>query len=589
MTGQGSTRERIGDYEILAKLSSGGMGDVLLVRRSGVHKFEKLAAVKIIRGSLPQLRRLRTMFLDEARLMARISHPNIAQVYDFGEDHGRLFLVMEYVPGIPFKELIERRPPPVIAARAMAEVCLGLHAAHQLTDLAGQPLGVVHRDVSPQNLMLTFDGCIKILDFGIALMRDRETQATQCGEIKGKPAYMAPEQVKNRQVDRRTDVFAAAIVLHELLTGSKLFTGESIYAIAREVERARIRSPSSLAGPMPPGLDDVVMRGLQRNPARRYQSALEMAQALNGVVATIRGETLEQYAPRELSQARVAHLEWLQQVLSGEDPGALEAGCAGRPEGVATAQVAISGRTGEGLAGTIPTQETGNPAGAARSIRRHTRRGSRSSRWLAAALVAAALATGGAAALWWPPGDVAGSDADAVVRDEAGTVPSGEPSGEDVTGRMPASGATGDTGRPDRPPTGAGEKTVPPRRHRRLRRRRARPHRRRRPTRREVHKLRPAADAGQTPAVQPEPVHVAPAEEPAVIAKEAFAWITIAADPYANVRIDGREAGITPIFRRKLAAGAHRITLISPDTGKVRYEHEVNLGENEHKQVILGR
>ena len=141
MTDGQTGKLQIADYQVLTRISSGGMGDVLLVRRSGVHGFEKLAAIKIVRSNMPNFAEMRTMFLDEARLMARLNHPVIAQVYDFGEESDRLYLVMEYVPGISFDTLIDRKPAPVIAARAMADVCLGLHAAHRLTDLSGRPLG----------------------------------------------------------------------------------------------------------------------------------------------------------------------------------------------------------------------------------------------------------------------------------------------------------------------------------------------------------------------------------------------------------------------------------------------------------------
>src|SRR5262249_8868447 len=154
----------------------------------------------------------------------------------------------------------ELRPPPAVAARAIAEACRGLHAAHELRDLSGTPLGLVHRDVSPDNLMLGYDGHVKVIDFGIALIKNRQAPVTEFGTVKGKPPYMSPEQVKNDAMDRRSDVFSLAVVLWEMLTNRSLFEGDSIYAIARAVEHQQIQPPSAVLGrDLPPGLDAAVM------------------------------------------------------------------------------------------------------------------------------------------------------------------------------------------------------------------------------------------------------------------------------------------------------------------------------------------
>ena len=237
----------LGGYEVVAPMSSGGMGEVILARRRGAHGFEKLVAIKAIRADLQGREELRTMFLDEARLAARLDHPAIAHVYDFGEQDGRLYLAMEYVSGLPFGDVINelRGPmPPGVAARAIAEVCSGLHAAHELCDLDGRSLAVVHRDISPQNLVLTFDGDVKILDFGIALMRDRQTPDTAIGVVKGKPAYLSPEQLDSQIADRRSDIYSVSAVLHELLTGKRLFDQHSIMEIAMAIQKGAIPSPS---------------------------------------------------------------------------------------------------------------------------------------------------------------------------------------------------------------------------------------------------------------------------------------------------------------------------------------------------------
>ncbi|MBC7976593.1 MAG: serine/threonine protein kinase, partial [Myxococcales bacterium] len=272
---------RFGAYEILYELSSGGMGAVLLGRRRGPGTFEQLVAIKTILPIHAQTELVRAMFLDEAALLARLSHPGIATVHDFGEDGGTLYMVMEYVAGIPFRDVVGDGMPPAIAARAIAEACRGVHAAHELRDLAGHVLGVVHRDISPDNLMLGFDGHVKVIDFGIALVKNRQAPVTELGTVKGKPPYMSPEQLKNEAIDRRSDVFSLAVVLWEMLTGRGLFEGDSIYAIARAVEHQEILPPSQVVGaPLPPGLDAAVMSALERDPSRRTPSAAAFAEQL---------------------------------------------------------------------------------------------------------------------------------------------------------------------------------------------------------------------------------------------------------------------------------------------------------------------
>jgi serine/threonine protein kinase len=549
MTSQQTGKLQIGGYQVLARISSGGMGDVMLVRRIGVHGFEKLAAIKIIRSNVPNFIEMRTMFLDEARLMARLNHPIIAQVYDFGEEANRLYLVMEYVAGISFDTLIDHRPPPVIAARAMAGVCLGLHAAHRLTDLSGMPLGVVHRDVSPQNLMLNFDGCVKILDFGIALMRDRETLATQCGQIKGKPAYMAPEQLKNQPMDHRTDIFAASVVLYELLTGHRLFVGDNVYAVAKSIEESIIVPPSHLVGVLPPGLDDVVMRGLDRDPDRRFQSALDMAQTLGNVVAKTEDETLEQYATHDLAQDRLKHLEWLQQAIFGtEGQDGL-----GRSKDVKTAPLKFTCLTVE-LADPVVTPDYLIHADINTTGVAPRRFGRKTALRLFLFVLLAGLSTG-AMALFWDrgrPEKIAGPIRTQPVVPEQEPAPAPEPEPPPVL----------DLEEEEEPAVKPKKKSKPRRR-----------------------RVRRTGMPKTTVLRSPETVLKLP--ERVVVPPQTFGLITIATEPYANVRIDGKEVGTTPIFRRKITVGQHEIVLISPDTGSVRYRQKVHIVENQLKKVIL--
>jgi hypothetical protein len=324
--------KRFGAYEILYELKSGGMGAVLLGRRRGPGAFEQLVAIKTILAEHAQTPMVRAMFLDEAAILARIGHPAVAAVHDFGEDGGTLYMVMEYVAGIAFRDVMEHGLPPAVAARAIAEACRGIHAAHELRDLSGNVLGVVHRDISPDNLMFGFDGHIKVIDFGIALVKNRQSPVTELGTVKGKPPYMSPEQLKNEAIDRRSDVFSLAVVLWELLTGRGLFEGDSIYAVARAVEHQDIQPPSQILGAaLPLGLDTAVMNALDRDVSRRTPTAAAFAEQLESVIQSAGDETLEAWADRVLEQPRVAHRAWLASVVAGKD--------APRPIGRATGSV----------------------------------------------------------------------------------------------------------------------------------------------------------------------------------------------------------------------------------------------------------
>ncbi|HEY1552989.1 MAG TPA: serine/threonine-protein kinase [Kofleriaceae bacterium] len=306
---------RFGNYEILFELKSGGMGAVLLGRRRGPGTFEQLVAIKTIRPEFAQAAHVRAMFLDEAAILARLNHPGIATVHDFGEDGGTLYMVMEYVAGIALRDV---HVPPIVAARAIAEAARGLHAAHEARDPSGHLLGLVHRDISPDNLMFGYDGHVKVIDFGIALVKNRQAPVTEFGTIKGKPPYMSPEQVKNEPMDRRSDVFSLGVVAWELVTGQSLFEGDSIYAIAIAVEQQEIIPPSRVLGiTLPTGLDAAIMGALSRDLETRTKTAAEFAEALDGVVQASGGESLAAWAERELADKRAEHRVWLAGVVSG--------------------------------------------------------------------------------------------------------------------------------------------------------------------------------------------------------------------------------------------------------------------------------
>jgi eukaryotic-like serine/threonine-protein kinase len=274
-----------GRYVLYGEIASGGMATVHIGRLLGTAGFSRTVAIKRL---LPQLARdpdFVTMFMDEARLVARIRHPNVVPTLDVLAADGQLLLVMEYVHGESLARLLRtlraagKRVPPKIASAIVSGLLHGLHAAHEAKSEEGTPLGIVHRDVSPQNVMVGTDGVARVLDFGIAKAAGR-AQTTREGSVKGKFAYMAPEQMSGGTVGRRTDVYAAAVVLWETLTSERLFEGDSAGELAARVMKGVLKPASAIAPEVSTALDSVALRGLATSPEARYATAREMALAL---------------------------------------------------------------------------------------------------------------------------------------------------------------------------------------------------------------------------------------------------------------------------------------------------------------------
>lgn len=277
---------RLGKYELISRIGRGGMATVWVAREHGKKPEEqRIVAVKAILTDLANDPEFSTMFLDEGRITQKIRHPNVVDVYEAGDHDGIHFIAMEWVEGDSLHAIIaeagKRRPiPPEMAVRVIADAAAGLHAAHELKDENGEPLNVVHRDVSPHNILIGVDGAIKLVDFGVAKAMGRISEVTSAGQLKGKFGYMSPEQAMAKKVDRRSDVFALGIVLFELTTGRRLFRGEHDAETLHMVVSGKIPKPASLIEKYPEGLEKIVLQALQRDPAKRYQTALELQTAL---------------------------------------------------------------------------------------------------------------------------------------------------------------------------------------------------------------------------------------------------------------------------------------------------------------------
>ncbi len=312
---------RIGRYTLHQEFASGGMGAVHfgLVHAQG--GFCRVVAIKALRANEEEEASRKIMMLDEARLAGRIRHPNVVPVLDIVAEKDRLYLVMEYVHGEPLSRLQSRAwargqsVPPDILVAVMADALRGLHAAHEAVDRDGAPLGLVHRDVSPQNILVGKDGFSRVVDFGVAKAKGR-LQATTRGDVKGKIAYMAPEQIRGVEVDRRADVYAAGIILWEGIAGRTMHEGVEEPALLGRVLLGRVDPPSTVTGKGEP-LEAVVMRALAIPVEERFATALEMADALTCVVSPASATGVSAWV-EELFREELAERELILRDLEAE-------------------------------------------------------------------------------------------------------------------------------------------------------------------------------------------------------------------------------------------------------------------------------
>ena len=271
----------LGRYELIRRIAVGGMAEIYLARATGIQGFQKLVVLKRILPQLASNSDFVAMFLDEARLSARLQHPNIAQVHDIGQWSNSFFFTMEYIRGEDVRTILKDatqrgvRVPLSIALTIISGAAAGLHAAHEKRGMNGEPLNVVHRDVSPSNVLVSYDGSVKLVDFGVAKAAHRQTE-TQAGTLKGKVSYMSPEQCRGRHIDRRSDVFALGILLYELSCCRRLFKGDSEFEIMTKIVHEDVQPPSETMPEYPKGLEKILLRALQRDPEQRYPTTQDM-------------------------------------------------------------------------------------------------------------------------------------------------------------------------------------------------------------------------------------------------------------------------------------------------------------------------
>ncbi|GAB5541726.1 MAG: hypothetical protein SangKO_014860 [Sandaracinaceae bacterium] len=304
---------RFARFDVLGRLATGGMADILLARQSLEGAGSRSVVIKVVRGEFAEDGEFAKMFLNEGRLAMRLSHPNICTVYECGRHEGRFYIAMEHVPGQTLRGLVvrltrkKRRVPIPELLRIFSLVAEALHYAHRAKDSAGRPLRIVHRDVSPHNVMIRYDGIVKLLDFGVA-KAERSEHSTEAGAVKGKFGYMSPEQAMGQPVDPRSDVFALGVCLFETLTGRRLFGRKTQYDTVKAILEEETPPPSTFRDDVPPGLDQIVTRALAKDPGQRYQRAEDFQHDLDHLLADMKevvsagriGLLMEELFAREL-------------------------------------------------------------------------------------------------------------------------------------------------------------------------------------------------------------------------------------------------------------------------------------------------
>ena len=280
---------RLGKYEIVRRIAAGGMAEIFLARVSGLSGFQKMVVIKRILPQLATKSDFVEMFLDEARIAATLQHPNVVQMYDVGVVDGNYFIAMEYLHGEDVRSIMkalykrEEKLPLEQALNILIGLSSGLHYAHEKLGFDGKPLDIIHRDVTPQNIIVTYEGGVKLLDFGIAKASNRFGE-TRFGTLKGKVPYMSPEQCRGEPLDRRSDIFSLGIMLYELTLGKRLYKGHSDFEVLKQIVEGTVTRPSEIDPGYHPRLEEIVMRALEKERDKRYQTARELQSDLETLV-----------------------------------------------------------------------------------------------------------------------------------------------------------------------------------------------------------------------------------------------------------------------------------------------------------------
>ncbi|WP_375772699.1 protein kinase [Archangium gephyra] len=359
-----------GKYLLLERINVGGMAEVFTAKAFGVEGFERILAIKKILPTMAEDEEFITMFIDEARISVELNHANVVRIDELGKHEDTYFIAMEYVAGRDLRTLLERYRrrkeimPTAQAVFIASKMCEGLDYAHRKKDARGQDLGIIHRDVSPQNILISYEGEVKIIDFGIAKAANR-SQKTQAGILKGKFGYMSPEQVRGLPIDRRSDVFAVGVILYEMLTGERLFVGESDFSTLEKVRNADVPMPRQFNPNIPAGLEKVLMKGLARDAEDRYQWASDLQEDLMRFLlagdAIYSSKHLSAYMKEAFAEDIVREAEKMERYASIERPEQIETtGVTGELSRAPRRQQSLPAMSAPGRAPTAPAQPAVN-------------------------------------------------------------------------------------------------------------------------------------------------------------------------------------------------------------------------------------
>jgi serine/threonine protein kinase len=514
-----------GKYELISRLAAGGMAEIFLARTKSIQGFEKYLVIKKIlrnRTNDPEFVR---MFLDEARVAATLDHPNIVQIYDVGHVENEYFIAMEYLRGHNLIEIVRAgaklgysKPPLEHVMSILAGVCAGLHYAHDKRDFQGRSLEIVHRDVTPQNLVVTFDGAVKVVDFGIAKAATREVE-TLAGTLKGKIGYMSPEQCRGLAVDRRSDVFAVGIILYELTTGKRLYHERSDFETLKKIIEGPVPSPRDILPFYPAALNTIVTRCLQKNPDDRFQSARDLHADLDAFARD-----------NQLVTGTVPLAQYMERIFADE----LAAQKNADAQGLVFASQMASSQTSASYLGEASKRSSQIEAPLVAARRQHvmTR--------VFQASAAVLLVVAGGLFVWWRTRPTEKTPLPAAVAPVA-VAPVVAP---------PAVPPTAPAAKPPAPLNPAvAAAPAPP-----------------------VPAAPPVAVAA-APAAAPVPGLVA---RPRPVAKPGDAHMTVASTPNCEILVDGMPYGATPVIDLAVPAGKHMIVLLNSREG-IKESYKVTL------------